>query len=284
MAQSATIVTVTIAVTNTAGTTNGQTLTVNSDVRTWTNNVVTAASQILTNSTQSGAAFNLLSQVALHPFNALQTFQSGLTNIVLRGTNNFTITATVSAGWATVSYVTNTVATAIVYRAPGAVEPAAQQTNLASDIAFQLSTSTNPITLNTSGTNDFGHTILDDPASASFLQKRASDGLIIGTFNGTPLTNSVNWQTADYAASLSDTYILISAAHKVTMPDPAAAGTSGKFFWIQLTTSGTNAINPNGAETFNGNMGTGLNSLTNISVGKGTLLFSNGTNWWYLQL
>src|SRR5438045_2588448 len=73
-----TITTVTIAVTNAAGTTNGQTLTVNSDVRTWTNNVVTAATQILTNSTQSGAAQNLLNQVALHPFNALQLFQSGL--------------------------------------------------------------------------------------------------------------------------------------------------------------------------------------------------------------
>ncbi len=110
-----------------------------------------------------------------------------------------------------------------------------------------------------------------------------SNGKEIVAYIGTSLTNKVNTQTSDYAALATDTFILISAAHKVTMPNPATAGIIGKMFWIQQTGSGTNAIMPYSAETFNGNMGTGLAKLTNSAQGKVTQLWSDGTNWRYSQ-
>ena len=192
-ARASTIETAVIAVTNVAGTTNGQTITVASSVgtsiRTFTNNVVVPATQVPTNSTQTGAANNLKNQVALYPIAPLQLFQTGLTNIVLRGTNNFAFTVTLSAGWGTVTYSTNNVGTGWVLRVPYGIETAAEATNQWSLAADAFKNSTNAIDLNTGGTNDFGHTIFDDPASGSFLFKRASDGVTIGTFDGNSLTN-----------------------------------------------------------------------------------------------
>ena len=65
-----------------------------------------------------------------------------------------------------------------------------------------------------------------------------------------------------------------------TMPSPLAA--IGRTFYIQCTSAGTNAILPNGSETFNGSMGQGLTKITNSAIGKSSALFSNGTNWWVL--
>src|SRR6185369_3767199 len=78
------LVTATITVTNTAGTTNGQTITVNGNVRTWTNSVVVPAAQILTNSTIGGAATNLFNQIAGNPYSGLALARSGTNGITLQ--------------------------------------------------------------------------------------------------------------------------------------------------------------------------------------------------------
>src|SRR6266699_2298089 len=62
------IITATVTVTNVAGTTNGQTITVNGNTRTWTNSVSFPATQILTNNTIGGAATNLYNAAAAAPF------------------------------------------------------------------------------------------------------------------------------------------------------------------------------------------------------------------------
>lgn len=97
-------------------------------------------------------------------------------------------------------------------------------------------------------------------------------------------TNADVWQTANYNVVANDTFVLLAANRTFTMPSPSAAQVPGHVFWLQCSGSGTNAINPNGSETFNGNMGTALSKLTNTAAGKATLLWSNGTNWWYVQL
>jgi hypothetical protein len=126
-------ITATITFTNAAGTTNGQTITVNSNVRTWTNTVFTASSQVLTNSTASGAKTNLYNAVGLAPFSLVSLVNLGSTNFSFVGNAGAALTVTVSAGYASITYSTQTVATAVGVRVPITAEPTGgQQTNIAS--------------------------------------------------------------------------------------------------------------------------------------------------------
>lgn len=113
-AASSTLITATITVTNSAGTTNGQTITVNGDTRTWTNSVFVPASQILTNNSIGGCATNLFNQVADFPFLNLSLALSGTNGITLQTAPNGGLAVTLSAGWATFTLTTNTLTSAQV--------------------------------------------------------------------------------------------------------------------------------------------------------------------------
>lgn len=104
-----------------------------------------------------------------------------------------------------------------------------------------------------------------------------------GYSQGSLLTNNVTWQVANYNILISDTFVLLSGNHTATLPDPTAAGQSGKWIYIQCSSAGTNAILRNASETLNGSSGTGLTKITNTAVGKMCGLYSNRTNWWYVQ-
>jgi hypothetical protein len=137
-----TLITATITITNTAGTTNGQTITVNSSVKTWTNSVVIPASQILTNSTIYGCATNLFNAISVGPFLNLSVGQ--LTNGVSLQTLtvNGPMVVTLSAGWGTVVLTTNILTSAQVVRVPLTVEYASNQTAIATYLAQGLESST----------------------------------------------------------------------------------------------------------------------------------------------
>lgn len=140
-------VTATISITNAAGTATNETLTVNGDVRTLTDTVVVAASQILTNGTPASAAVNLLNQVALFPFSHLSLMQTAPTNIFLQSQTNMDLIVTLSPGWGTVTLATNNLSSATVVRMPLTLETLAVQTNVASAIAAAINSNanTNPI-------------------------------------------------------------------------------------------------------------------------------------------
>ena len=132
-AQAADRVIATLTVTNSAGTTNGQTLTVNGSVRTLTNSVFVPSTQILTNSTAAGSKTNILSQISLNPFAQVIAQDYSATAIRLSGVSGLTLTVTPSAGWAEVTYVTQSVASVVGVRVPITSEPSGgQQTNIAS--------------------------------------------------------------------------------------------------------------------------------------------------------
>lgn len=131
-------ITATLAVTNAAGTTNGQTIQIaasDTTTRTWTNSVSLAASQILTNNSAAGAATNLYQQlVVTPPLGVAPIVMSTATNVVLYGQSGVPLVLTLSAGWGTVTYATQTVAAAVNVRVPQTVEAAAQRTNIASGL------------------------------------------------------------------------------------------------------------------------------------------------------
>jgi hypothetical protein len=136
-------ITASIAITNAAGTTNGQTFTVNGDVRTWTNNVVVSQSQVLTNSTAAGAKTNLYLQIGLNAFSQVVILDAGSTNFQLQAASGVALTVTPSAGWATVIYSTQQVSGAANVVVPFTSEPAAVQTNIVSGVVAMVGANQN---------------------------------------------------------------------------------------------------------------------------------------------
>ena len=134
--RASTYVTATLTITN--GTTNGQTLTVNGDTRTWTTLVVTPAVQVLTNNTVAGVASNLRQHVTLYPFTDLTLSAFTASTMSLRSLDGAVITMTPSVGWASVSYATNSFASAIGVRVPMSVETPTQRTNIATQLSSDL--------------------------------------------------------------------------------------------------------------------------------------------------
>lgn len=106
-AQAQNITTATVTITNTAGTTNGQTITVNGVVRTWTNSVTAVSTQILTNDTISGSASNLFLAFATTRAPNADLAVSSTNGIFLKSFPGSPMVVSLSAGWGTVSLSTN---------------------------------------------------------------------------------------------------------------------------------------------------------------------------------
>ena len=143
-------ITATVTVTA-APTLNGYTLTVNGNVRTWTNNVVVSQSQILTNLTAAGSKTNMLAQIGLNRYANVSAVDNDVTSIKLIGNSGTAMTVTIGGGWATVVYTTNVVAALTDVRVPYDAEPSAgQRTNITSGVVAMLNASPN-----TNSINDF---------------------------------------------------------------------------------------------------------------------------------
>jgi len=213
------IVTATIAVTNATGTTNGQTLTVNANVRTWTNSVYVPASQILTNETAAGAATNLFFQVAAHPFTGLSLARTTSTNITLQTAPGGSLTVTLSPGWGLVTYSTQSLVSATVVRVPNTVESLVQRTNVATGLTDWLNLTANNSALDQNrkvaeqlvglGNNQ---TITGDKTFVGALLVSNRAGVFkIGTLYATnisgdvsALTNGVIWNAAFVSPSFTN--------------------------------------------------------------------------------
>ena len=102
-------ITATVTITNTAGTTNGQTFIVNGNTRTFTNAVFNPLTEVLTNSTHLGSKTNLFTAIASVPFNSVTLLNLGTNQFSLIGAAGLSMTVTPSAGYATVSYSTQLV-------------------------------------------------------------------------------------------------------------------------------------------------------------------------------
>lgn len=123
--------------------------------------------------------------------------------------------------------------------------------------------------------------LLTNGNSSAFTQSNNMSVDPTHIFYAADTSNTVVWATANYVVLSTDQFVLITGNHTTTMPSASANGVVGKWYWVQCTSAGTNAILRNGSDTFNGNFGQALTKLTNTAVGKAIMLFSNGTNWWY---
>ena len=178
---------VTVAVTVTNGTVNGDSFTLNGSTRTFTNSVYTLASDVLTNSTAAGTKTNLIDHISGYPFTSVQVSDGGATAINLIGNTALAMTAVVSGDWGYVTYTTQTVAQLTGVRVPVSGEAAAVQTNVASGLVAALNLSANTNELDQTAkvaAQLLGTTNTQTVAGAKSFTNAA--GLWSGTISNTP--------------------------------------------------------------------------------------------------
>lgn len=103
-----TTVTATITVTNAVGTTNGHTLTVAGTTYRWTNGTPLTLSYIRSTNTAAKAATNLYGKLATAVTNRYLVRYGSSTSLELQSYIGQIVSATISTGWATLTFVTNT--------------------------------------------------------------------------------------------------------------------------------------------------------------------------------
>jgi hypothetical protein len=254
-------ITATLVLTNAAGTTNGQTLTIVSGtttVRTWTNSVYLAASQILTNSTAAGAATNLWRQLlATVPIGVAPIVMTGPTNLVLYGQSGFPLLLTPSAGWASVSYVTQAVTAAYTVRIPNTIESAAAKTNVASELVNWLNLS--------AATNQLAQA---SPALAQLL----------GTTNTQTVTAAKTFTGAVILSNAAGIYYLGTISNAANISGAINAISNG--VWYVGTISNAAGITGNLGLLTNGLLRTPIliSPITTNLVNYGDAVSSRGTN------
>lgn len=247
---------VTVSVTVTNGTTNGQTFVVNGNTRTWTNSVQSAPVQVLTNSTANGAKTNLLTQIQTYTFSGpISSADAGSSNFVIYGALNQVMTVTPSLGWALVSYSTQTVTAAYTVRVPGTAEAAGPRTNI-----YSLLTTA----INDSSTNSF----YENATAVQNLLGKTNDQTIAGIKQFTNVQG--HWRGQVTSTNLNGT---------------AGNITNGLFktniFAYPTLTNGVNygaAFRSPGSADFSEQFGTGAASTGDSSIALGNTAQASGAS------
>jgi len=215
-APAATVVTATITFTNaanlvTAAGTNA-TITVNSDVRTWTNTITSAATQIpLTTISGTNIAQqvqNFLVHVASYPLTSITPTSDGATYVSLRGASDVAMDVSLSqTNWGVVTYVTNTIGTAYTLRLPITVESVANRTILADYLVDALALATTPITPTTDAELLSGDTLATNVLTSSLTSLGALTNLTVTNLTAiSTITGSISGS----AATVSDAAITLA--------------------------------------------------------------------------
>lgn len=129
-------ITVTLTITNTP--TDGNTFTLNSDVRTWADGVVDPGIQIEEPASIGEATTNLFLQVASNPFTRVIPRWVATNEVEFIGATDLAMAASLSGTWGTIAYSTNTVTQLTAVRVPMSGLPNNIRTNEASLIVTAL--------------------------------------------------------------------------------------------------------------------------------------------------
>lgn len=166
----------------TGATTNGNSVTVNGDTRTFTNSTAASpVSYVFTNSTTVGTASNLYFAVIASAFSG-PVVPSWDTNVTVRlvGAPGQAMAVTVSGGWATVAYSTQTYAATLTVRVPVSAEAPSVKTNIASGLVEALQWGTNAVPTNAPALGNFA-----PKTNAPLTNPRIEGGTFSnGTFRG----------------------------------------------------------------------------------------------------
>jgi hypothetical protein len=125
-------ITLTVTVTNTPA--DGNTFTLNSDVRTWADGVVDPGAQIAVGASIGAATTNMFLQIAANPFSRVTPAWLATNQIELIGAVDLAMVGSLSGSWGTLSYTTQTVTRLTSLRIPMSGFPNSIRTNDATQI------------------------------------------------------------------------------------------------------------------------------------------------------
>jgi hypothetical protein len=151
-------ITLTVTVTNTPA--DGNTFTLNSDVRTWADGVVDPGAQIAVGASIGAATTNMFLQIAANPFSRVTPAWLATNQIELIGAVDLAMVGSLSGSWGTLSYTTQTVTRLTSLRVPMSGLPNSIRTNDATQIITGL---------NSYAQNQFVSSLLPDEINASTL-------------------------------------------------------------------------------------------------------------------
>lgn len=225
-ANAASRITATVTITNAPA--GHDTITVNGDIRLWTNSVSTVSTQILIGADSGLSASNLYSHAAQYLFTGpLIISRSGTNGVVFTAQTDQALVITATAGYCTVSYTTQAVSVAYPVRVPNTVESlASRREYIASEIANYLGLSTQAVSQVA--------TAMQNYANLGTAQTLSNKTLRVGTFiggtvNGSQLTNVVGISGV-IGGSLTSGFI-----HAVTFYDSIAGFTNGTLSDVGIT-------------------------------------------------
>lgn len=309
---------ITASVTVTNKTTNGIVFTLNGDTRTFTNNVVNTATQVATNAdaTGCGSKTNLLTQIRLTPFSQVSSVDVSSNSFNLVGNADLPMNLTLTAGYASVSYSTQTVTTIYLAQVPVSGLPTAiARTNVASGIAAALNAveNTNPVhqaslamselmgTTNsqtisalkrfTNSAGEFWGIISNSPAISGTVIALIG-GLFTAPFlDGATITNGVNYgnafsspgtgvnseQFGDNALAQGDNSTVVGRSAAVLADSGTAVGNSAGVAMPRGIAIGYNS-QVGGTANDGIAIGTSASSGADSGVALGNLSAANGTN------
>jgi len=168
-AQAQNIITATVTITNSIGATNGKTITINGSLRYFTNIVTSAQNQIQSGTDILTTQTNLFYAYAAFPQSGFNIFRSSSNVVQFQSFAGLPLAATISSGWATLAFATNTITSMTVFRGYYSQVGAYEKTNTANGIVSYLSGDAVTNTI---------------PANAVALSKFANTNSISTTSNG----------------------------------------------------------------------------------------------------
>jgi len=311
-------VSATLTVTNGSGTTNGQTLSIAAQNLIFTNDPALNPSIYVTNGGQNVTATNIyLHVIAYPPSTSVTNVMTATNQIRIDGTINAPLSVTPSAGWATVTYVTNSVSGTRTYavRVPFIVEVETNRTNIAQSLMTNLAVFavTPPVT---NGSNLATSNATVKPvylgaagSQMSFLSFEAGGGVSLsmtatsvvvsaidsGITNLNTLTNRLQYFTAtatgtDFSITTRSSTNAGTNVFDLPLASSTSTGKLSKGDWTtfnlkQPPSTTLSNLSTTGAHTnaavllYRGPTNSGIGAPLILKAGTGITMATNGTNF-----
>lgn len=173
------IITASLTVTNSAGTANTNTITLNGVTRNFTNYVANYQTSILASNSVWAATSNLFLGYILYAPNSVVVSQTTVSNVQYMSYPNAGLTMSISPGWGTLSWFTNSITNSIVVRVPVSSVGVYDLTNIANGLRDYLNSP--------AVTNAFSSSA---PAFANFAQLATIQAYSLWNTNFTLLTSN----------------------------------------------------------------------------------------------
>lgn len=254
---SADTITATVTITNTPA--NGATIANGADVRLWTNgNITIPATQIASTNTTTLNASNLFNQVSLAAFSSMRPGWPGSTNIVTFFGQS-PLALIVSAGYCTVTYVTNTAGTATFIQVPMGNFASTSRVYMASQLIADVDANT---------TNAYGASspALINHVALSTPQTVGNKTITNSTFSGGTNLNTVVSNSPGISGTVvaltNGNYSSPTLYNAQILNSQVVQATTGAFNYVSVS----NSISVNTINSTNGFVGQGYAIYGNSAI------------------